>query len=311
MGIPLYGGLFMLDTYLPGFLQWLRFEKRYSPHTVTSYTTDLKGFFGYLVEHYPLVKDIGEVDHYQIRSWMAYLKDEHDIGATTLNRKISTLNSFYKFLLRQGAVEANPAHKIHSLKKPERLPIFLKEEETKQLFEEESFGEGFKAMTDRLICELLYNTGMRRQELLNLKLIDIEWNLRQLRVLGKGNKERLIPVSQVLLDALRDYIKAKKEIKGVDRIQLLVLGSGKPVYAGYVYRAAREYLSKVSTLKKTSPHVMRHTFATHLLNNGANIQAIKDLLGHTSLAATQIYTHNNIAKLKEIHRKAHPRGEHK
>ncbi len=298
----------MLDTSLPGFIQWLRFEKRYSPHTVISYNTDLKAFFGYLGENYPLITDIGAVDHYQIRSWLAHLKDTNNQSATTLNRKISTLNSFYKFLLRQGAVTANPAHKIHSLKKPERLPVFLKEEEMKQLFEEESFGEGFKGMTDRLICDLLYNTGMRRQELLDLKVSNIEWNLGQLRVWGKGNKERLIPVSAVLLDALRDYIKAKKEIEDVDRVQLLVLESGKPVYAGYVYLAAKEYLGKVSTLKKKSPHVLRHTFATHLLNNGANIQAIKDLLGHSSLAATQIYTHNNIAKLKEIHRRAHPRG---
>lgn len=299
----------MLSTFLPDFLQWLRFEKRYSPHTVTSYTNDLKGFFNYLEANYPLIKEVGEVDHYQIRSWLALQKDTQQMSATSLNRKISTLNSFYKFLLRQGSVNVNPAHKIHSLKTPERLPVFLKEEETKQLFEEQTFGEGFKGMTDRLICDLLYNTGMRRQELLNLKLIDIEWNLRQLRVLGKGNKERLIPVNEVLLDALRDYIKAKKEIEGVDRTQLLVLESGKPIYAGYVYRAAKEYLGRVSSLKKKSPHVMRHTFATHLLNNGANIQAIKDLLGHTSLAATQVYTHNNIARLKEIHQKAHPRGQ--
>lgn len=298
----------MFLFFLPDFLQWLRFEKRYSEHTITSYTNDLKKFSSYLELEYPLVKDIKEVDHYMIRSWLAYLKQEQNLGATTLNRKISTLNSYYKYLLRQSMVEANPAHKIHSLKKPERLPVFLKEAETKQLFEEEGFGEDFKGMTDRLICDLLYNTGMRRQELLNLKLIDIEWNLRQLRVLGKGNKERLIPVSEPLLDSLRDYIKAKKDIEGVNRVQLLVLESGKPVYAGYVYRTAKEYLSKVTTLKKTSPHVMRHTFATHLLNNGANIQAIKDLLGHSSLAATQVYTHTNIAKLKEIHQKAHPRG---
>ena len=297
----------MLQTFLPGFIHWLRFEKRYSPHTITSYETDLGQFDQYLTQNYPELDELPLLQHYHIRSWLAVLKDEDKNVATTLNRKISTLNSFYKYLQRQGFTDKNPVRKLHSLRVPERLPVFLKEENTSDLLNEKSFGENFKGKTDRLICELLYNTGMRRQELVNLKVSDIEWSLRQLRVLGKGNKERLIPLSETMLDSLRDYIEAKKKVEHADLKQLLILESGKPLYAGYVYRVVTTSLNKISSLQKKSPHVMRHTFATHLLNNGANIQAIKDLLGHSSLAATQVYTHNNIDKLKEIHKMAHPR----
>jgi integrase/recombinase XerC len=166
----------------------------------------------------------------------------------------------------------------------------------------------FRGHTDRMICELLYSTGMRRQEIMSLKESDIEWSLKQIRVLGKGNKERLIPVNAVLLDAIRDYIKDKQQIEGVDTDHLLVLETGKPLYAAYVYRTVKAHLGQVATQKKLSPHVLRHTFATHLLNNGANIQAIKELLGHSSLAATQVYTHTDIERLKEIHKANHPRG---
>jgi integrase/recombinase XerC len=297
----------MFNTYLPGFLHWLRFEKRYSPHTITSYETDLEKFGAYLQREYSDLISLKDITHYHIRSWLAELKDKNQQSSATLNRKISTLNSFYKHLQRQGITDQNPVRKLHALRVPERLPVYLKHEETQKLLEEEAFTPDFKGKTDRLICELLYNTGMRRQELINLKHNDIEWSLRQIRVLGKGNKERLIPVSEVILDSLRDYISTKKEIENADPQQLLILESGQPVYAVYVYRVVTSYLNKVSSLQKKSPHVMRHTFATHLLNNGANIQAIKDLLGHSSLAATQVYTHNNIDQLKEIHRKAHPR----
>ena len=297
----------MLQTLLPGFIHWLRFEKRYSPHTISSYETDLNQFDKYLTGNYPELEEISLLQHYHIRSWLAVLKDQDKNAATTLNRKISTLNSFYKYLQRQGFTDKNPVRKLHSLRVPERLPVFLKEENTSALLNEQSFGDDFKGKTDRLICELLYNTGMRRQELINIKTTDIEWSLRQIRVLGKGNKERLIPLSETMLDSLRDYIEAKKEVAGADLQRLLILESGKPLYASYVYRTVTFNLNKISSLQKKSPHVMRHTFATHLLNNGANIQAIKDLLGHSSLAATQVYTHNNIDKLKEIHKMAHPR----
>lgn len=204
-------------------------------------------------------------------------------------------------------MDKNIVRQLHALKLPERLPIFLKETETEKLLEELAFDEGFKGFTDRMICELLYQTGMRRNELQQLKEQDVEWSLNQLRILGKGNKERLVPVSPMLLQSLKEYIAEKKK-EGYSREQLLVLESGQPLYAGYIYRVVNKYLNATTTLKKKSPHVLRHTFATHLLNNGANIQAIKDLLGHSSLAATQVYTHNNIDKLKEIHKLNHPRG---
>ena len=174
--------------------------------------------------------------------------------------------------------------------------------------EEVQFEEGFKGATDRLICELFYQTGMRRQELLQLKEIDIEWSLGQIRVLGKGNKERLIPIHELLADAIREYIAEKRKAGVADNGHFLVMENGEPLYPMYVYRTIKKYLNIATTLQKKSPHVLRHTFATHLLNNGANIQAIKDLLGHSSLAATQVYTHNNIEKLKEIHKLNHPRG---
>ena len=299
----------MLHSFFTGFLQWLRFEKRYSPHTLSSYERDLTEFAAFMEANYPgLAEEPGVIQHYHIRTWLAQLKDEKKLAATTLNRKISTLNSFYKYLQRQGHTDKNPVRKLHTLRTPERLPVYLKEQETDFLLEEKSFGTGFKGLTDRLICDLLYNTGMRRQELINLKEQDVEWSLRQLRVLGKGNKERLIPLSQAMLDSLKEYIMAKKDVENAAN-NLLVLESGKSLYPQYVYRVVTESLKDVSSLQKKSPHVMRHTFATHLLNNGANIQAIKDLLGHSSLAATQIYTHNNIEQLKQVHKLAHPREQ--
>lgn len=297
----------MLDQHpYTDFLRYLRFEKRYSPHTLTSYETDLSQLASYLQEQFDL-NDITQLTHFQLRSWLAGLKDQ-GMEARTLNRKMSGVNSLFKYLMRTGLVRHNPVRKLHAQKLPQRLPVYLKEEETELLLGELDFGEGFAGRTNRLICELLYQTGIRRAELLGIKEQDIEWSLKQLRVLGKGNKERLIPLYPELLDALQEYIGEKKELPEADRQQLLVLENGKPLYAGYVYRVVKHYLGQVSTLKKKSPHILRHTFATHLLGNGANIQAIRELLGHSSLAATQIYTHNNIEKLKELHRLHHPRG---
>lgn len=296
----------MMNEWLPDFLKYIKFEKRYSHNTLVAYEQDLGQFRDYITDQFS-INDIQEVSHFHIRSWLADMKDAGQT-ARTLNRKLSALNSFYKYLLRQGHVEKNPVTLLHSQKLPERLPSYLKEQETGHLLEEIAFGEGFKGTTDRMICSLLYQTGMRRAELLNLKEKDIEWSLRQVRILGKGNKERLVPLSPLLLEELKDYINEKKKLEQYDDDHLLVMANGAPLYAGYVYRTVKKYLTTVTSLSKKSPHILRHTFATHLLNNGANIQAIKDLLGHSSLAATQVYTHNNIEKLKEIHKTAHPRG---
>jgi integrase/recombinase XerC len=211
-------------------------------------------------------------------------------------------------LLKKSQINKNPALQLHALKSPERLPSFVKEKEAEYMLEELQFDEGFKGATDRLICELLYQTGMRRSEVIGLKEKDMEWSLKQIRILGKGNKERLVPVSPMLMETIQEYIALKKQQEQYDENHLLMLENGQPLYPHYIYRIVKSYLADSTTLKKKSPHVLRHSFATHLLNNGANIQAIKDLLGHSSLAATQIYTHNNIEKLKEIHKSNHPRG---
>ena len=296
----------MFEERLTDFIHFLKFEKRYSPHTVLSYANDLEQFRDYLATEFDS-PELKTITHFHIRGWLAGLKD-HKQTPRSLNRKISSLSAFFKQQVRLGHLEKNPVRQLHALRVPERLPVFLKEKETQNLLEEVQFDEGFKGATNRLICELLYSTGMRRNELQELKESDIEWGLKQIRVLGKGNKERLIPVNAVLMDSIRDYIQEKQKLPTFDSHHLLVLESGMQLYAGYIYRVVTRYLGGVTTQKKKSPHVLRHTFATHLLNNGANIQAIKDLLGHSSLAATQVYTHNNIDRLKEIHKQNHPRG---
>jgi integrase/recombinase XerC len=296
----------MFDERLSDFLQHLRFEKRYSPHTLIAYNRDIELFRDYLKKEYD-ISDARIVSHFHIRGWLAGMREDA-ATARTLNRKLSSISAFYRFLHKNGITDSNPVRKLHAQRLPERLPAALKESETHNLLEEIQFGAGFGGITDRLICELLYSTGMRRAELLQLSEQDIEWGLQQLRVLGKGNKERLLPLSAVMLDSLREYIDEKRKLEKYDGQFLLNLENGKPLYAGYVYRVVTRYLSGVTTMKKKSPHVLRHSFATHLLNNGANIQAIKDLLGHSSLAATQVYTSNSIEKLKQVHRQNHPRG---
>jgi integrase/recombinase XerC len=296
----------MLDERMTDFLQYLRFEKRFSQHTLIAYRKDLSQFQDFINLQFNIT-EVAPVALFHVRSWLASMKDEQ-ITPRSINRKISALNSFYKYMMRHGITDKNPVKQLHALKTPEKLPMYLKAEETAYLLEELQFDEGFAGFTDRMICELLYQTGMRRQELLQLKEKDIEWSLRQVRILGKGNKERLVPVSPMLIEQLKEYITEKQELASYNESYLLVLQNGEPLYPMYVYRVVKKYLGAITTLPKKSPHVLRHSFATHLLNNGANIQAIKDLLGHSSLAATQVYTHNNIEKLKDIHKRNHPRG---
>lgn len=293
------------SKYFPDYQHFLRFEKRYSPHTLTAYSNDLQQFADYLSLSYPGL-ELDATDHFHLRGWVVQLKEE-GLSARSLNRKISAVNGYYKFLMRQGHSTKNPASLLHAQRLPERLPSFLKKAEADQLLDDITFEEGFSGATHRLILELLYATGMRRSELANLKESDIEWSLQQIRVMGKGGKERLLPVSNVLLDSVREYLAAKKEM-GIQQPAVLSLPDGKKPYEKYIYNVARKYLGMVTTLKKRSPHILRHTFATHLLNNGANIQAIKELLGHSSIAATQVYTHINIEELKKVHKFNHPKG---
>ncbi len=296
----------MVDERLTDFLHHMRFEKRYSPHTLNAYENDIRDFRDFLHTTYGL-SEIHSITHFHIRGWLATQK-EAKLASRTLNRKLSSLSAFFKYLRKTGYTDVNPIRKLHAQKLPERLPVALKESETSFMLEELQFEEGFQGATDRMICELLYATGMRRNELQELKEKDIEWSLNQIRILGKGNKERLMPASAALLDSIKEYLQEKGKQEKVNSEYLLQLISGKPLYANYIYRTVRRYMGMSTTMKKKSPHVLRHSFATHLLNNGANIQAIKDLLGHSSLAATQVYTSNNIEKLKEIHKQNHPRG---
>ena len=295
----------MLRSHIANFLRHLQAEKRYSPNTLAAYGKDLERVADFLADTYE-IDDAKAITHHHLRSWMAALRAD-GLEARSLNRKVSSLSSFFKFLMREGVLEKNPAKQIKALRTPERLPQYLKEHEAQFMLGETQFSEGFTGATERLLLELLYTCGLRRAEVTSLRETDIEWSLRQIRVMGKGGKERIIPVGAALLDDIRAYREAKQMLPTASET-LLVLEDGKPLYPMWVYRVVKHYLGQVSTLKKRSPHVLRHSFATHLLANGANIQAIRDLLGHASLAATQVYTHTSIDKLKDLHKRLHPRG---
>lgn len=292
--------------YYDAFIKYLQYEKRMSPHTVLSYSNDLQQFQAYLEAIYK-VSDIREVNHSIIRSWIVSLMD-NKLSSRSVNRKISTLKSFYKYLLREKVVTINPMGKIQSPKNPKRLPIFIEESKMEAISTGDIYGEGFKGARDMLLIEVLYATGMRRAELINLKIRDIDLVKGTLKVLGKRNKERLIPVTSNLAVLIREYLVLRKKLVTSGNDHLFINEKGKPLNASSVYRSVRDTLKKVTTLSKKSPHVLRHTFATHLLNNGANLNAIKELLGHANLAATQVYTHNTIEKLKNVYSKSHPRA---
>lgn len=292
--------------FIEQFIAYLKFEKRYSPNTVLAYQKDLNQFGDFLLEQFEL-KQIETATHIHIRSWLAQMKQE-GIESRTINRKISTLKSFYKYLHRLGQIKQSPTAKIISPKTKKRLPVFVKETEIQDLLKQSEFGEDVKGQTNWLILEILYQTGMRKSELINLKLNRVDLKQRQLQVLGKGNKERIIPISHELTESIKSYLPLRLEVKDLQSDNLLVLPSGKALYPKYVYNVVTKYLGQFTTLSKRSPHILRHTFATHLLNNGAELNAVKELLGHASLAATQVYTHNSIEKLKNIHKKAHPKS---
>jgi integrase/recombinase XerC len=297
----------VLEAFIDAFEQYLKFEKRYSGHTVRGYRDDLEAFWAYLRAEFGEM-GMREISAAVVRSWLASLKDG-GMSSRSINRKTSSLRSFYKYLLRMGEVEQSPMAVIVALKSARRLPVFVEQEQMGELFAEVRFPDNWEGLTDRLILALLYNTGMRLSELIQLKERQIDGGNRVIRVLGKGNKERVIPVSGVLLEALRDYQEKKRVLlEGADAEVLLVGKKGRRLYPKYVYRAVQAYLAQVTTIGKKSPHVLRHTFATHLMNEGAELNSVKELLGHASLAATQIYTHNTIEKLKDIYKKAHPKA---
>ncbi len=290
------------------FLSYLQFEKRYSSHTITAYEEDLEQFFTYLQQQFRMQEPaLKEIKSSFVRSWLASLKEAKN-SAKTINRKISSLKSFFKYHLRTGELEQSPMTTIVSPKIPKRLPVYVEQKDTDTLFQHVEFPDTWNGRTDRLILAIFYNTGMRRSELINLKESQVNTAANTIKVLGKGNKERVIPVSPVLITEISEYIASKKSIESPDRVYLLINEKGKQVHVQYVYNAVKAYLSLVTTVDKKSPHVLRHTFATHLTNNGADLNAVKELLGHSSLAATQIYTHNTIEKLKDVYKKAHPKA---
>ena len=293
--------------HIQQFLDYLSFQKRYSPHTIISYQNDLVGFFDFLIIQFGETQ-FAEVKTTFVRSWLAELK-EQGMESKSINRKISSLKSFFKYQLRQQTIEVSPMTAIISPKVSKRLPQFVDKKDITTLLMDVEFPDTWTGKTDQLILHLFYNTGMRQAELTGLKETDISKSNGTIKVLGKGNKERIIPVNNQLIKRMEDYMAAKrKEHEAFDKTVLLITVSGKKLYPRYVYNTVNKYLAMVTTIEKKSPHVLRHSFATHLMNNGADLNAVKELLGHSSLAATQIYTHNTIEKLKDIHRKAHPKA---
>ena len=289
------------------FLNYLTFQKRYSRHTIISYENDLTGFFDFIVLQYNS-SELTEISASVIRSWLASLK-EKKITSKTINRKISTLKSFFKYQLRMNKIEVNPVSAITSLKISKRLPSFVEQKDIKTLFNYVEFPDTWEGKTNRLLLMIFYQTGIRLSELINIKESHVNNSKGSIKVLGKGNKERIIPVNNTLLKEIECYISEKNSNIGEAQKGFLFINSkGKKLYPKYVYNVVKKYLGDVSTNERKSPHVLRHTFATHLTNNGADINAIKELLGHASLASTQIYTHNSIDKLKEVHKLAHPKS---
>jgi integrase/recombinase XerC len=290
------------------FLDYLKYEKRYSVHTITSYQNDLTAFTDFLEKSFNIVS-LAEVNHSFVRSWLASLK-EKNITAKTINRKISTLKSFFKFQLKTGAIAVSPMAKVISPKVGKRLPVFVKEEDAATLLQTlKTSSEDWTSLNTKMLVTIFYATGMRLSELINLKERQIDFIRNQIKVLGKGNKERVIPVSDEVLNMIREYQQQKKrDFEKTDEGVLLVTEKGKKMYPRYAWSLVNKVLGEASTLDKKSPHVLRHTFATHLMNSGADLNAVKELLGHSSLAATQVYTHNTIEKLKNIHKKAHPKA---
>ncbi|MBC7556796.1 MAG: tyrosine-type recombinase/integrase [Chryseobacterium sp.] len=296
----------MFDKQLQSFFDYLTYEKKYSVHTITSYKTDIAQFIDFINPQQESLTT-SEINYQQIRAWVSSLI-KNKIAARSVNRKLSSLKSFFKFLQRQQIIDVNPMSKISGPKTPKRLPVFVDEHQMDNLFTEVQFEDGFNGMRDKLILDLLYQTGIRRFELTHLKETDIDLFNLTIKVLGKRNKERLIPISLPLKRNLESYLQVKGELN-LSNPMLLVSEKGNTLNEQAVYKSVKKYLSQVTTIQKKSPHVLRHTFATHLLNNGADINAVKDLLGHVSLSATQVYTHNTIDKLKKSYKQAHPRGD--
>ncbi|HNB81110.1 MAG TPA: tyrosine-type recombinase/integrase [Chitinophagaceae bacterium] len=289
-----------------GFIHYIQAEKRYSALTVQAYQHDLEQFFLFMDQMYE-IHDPLQMLPLHLRSWLAALHQE-GLQTASINRKISSIKSYFRYLLRQGVVTKVPTKPLISAPKKKRLPVFVPEEQIQSQVQNERDLTDFDSLTRFLIVELLYQTGMRRAELISLSPGSFDFGQHQVKVVGKGNKERIIPLSTELEELLKQYLILRSERSVPGCSGFFILNTGKAVYPRYVYRVVQESLLHVRSLDKKSPHVLRHTFATHLLNSGADLKAVKDLLGHSSLASTQIYTHNSIENLKKTYKKAHPRS---
>ncbi|MEY4456167.1 MAG: hypothetical protein RLY15_431 [Bacteroidota bacterium] len=292
-------------TDVNAFLSYLQFEKRYSLHTITAYSNDLVQFFDFIETQYDKVP-LEQITGSMVRSWLAGMK-ETEMTGKSLNRKISSLKSFFKYQIRQERLVKSPMETVISPKITKRLPAFVAEQDMEQLLANLSFAEGWKGYTEKMVIQLFYATGMRLSELILCKETQLDISKSVIKVLGKGNKERILPISKNLAQELANYISEKPDV-AKSNPHIFVTEKGKSLQARAVYSFVKFYLSQVTTLQKKSPHVLRHSFATHLMNNGADLNAVKELLGHASLAATQVYTHNTIEKLKEVFAKAHPKA---
>ena len=284
------------------FINYLTSEKRFSEHTIISYSADLTQFLNFINKEFEISTQASEISFQIVRSWIASLL-EKGVSPRSVNRKISTLKTYFKFLIRENAITESPMLKVVAPKSKKRLPVFIEENQIENLLNQIKFDDGFVGERDKLIIELFYVTGIRLSELVNIKISDVDFNNNLIKVLGKRNKERLIPLSISIVNELEFFIK-KYDLNQ----HLFTNLGGTKVYNKLVYRVVKKYISKISSVSKKSPHILRHTFATHMLNNGADINAIKELLGHANLSATQVYTHNTIGKLKSIYKQAHPRA---
>ena len=290
--------------HISQFLKYISLEKRYSDHTVKAYNVDLSQLDNYLLDSYK--SSLSDANQEMLRSWLVEML-EFGISAKSVNRKITSVRSFYKFMLREGLVKFDPSLKLQSVKSSNKLPVFVEEFQMQKLLREETFENDFEGKRDLLILDLFYSTGIRLSELINIKLNDFSLKNRVLKVLGKRNKERVVPLTTELICSIDKYMPFRED-KHVETDFLLITSGGKKMYPSLVYKIVNQRLSTVTSLAKKSPHVLRHTFATHMLNNGADLNSIKELLGHANLSATEVYTHNSIEKLKKVYKQAHPRA---
>ena len=291
------------------FIEHLKYEKRSSAHTVAAYEGDLRQFAEYMGKNLE-IKELENVTTGDIRTWILTLLEDDKLSARSVNRKMSALRDFYRFELKAGRMKHNPMDGIQGPKFREKLPEYVEQKDMEKLFSAELFEENYEGQRDRLMLELFYATGMRLSELLNIKRLDIDLYENSVKVLGKRNKERIIPFGNRMHELLTKYLEyyAENIVPENENFYIFVAANGRQLYPKAVYRIVRKYLDMVTTIDKRSPHVIRHTFATHMLNRGADLNAIKEILGHSSLAATQVYTHNSMEQLKSIYKQAHPRA---